>query len=310
MSRDTSQISDYLEDMSALKRRLAASRTVPEFTMQAVSKETGVPADTLRSWERRYGFPEPSRTDANYRLYSRQDIDAVAWLRDQTALGQSIREAINTFRNAMVDDPLETPPLTASPSLVPLHSLSDSLLAADLDAAQRTWDRLSIATSPDGLCSEVILPAHARIWQVEPRLDDASRLSANAFLLRKVTVLFDWSAPEAGSDDVVILTRGDSVSLVPACALATVLSRRGNRFLLPILDIDRTESILALESVPRAAQIVLVGPDDSNHAVPDVLRTLPDRDVRRWWYARREAQDNQWLPSPILSIADALSRSA
>ena len=36
----------------------------------ALSKATGVPADTLRTWERRYGFPAPERTDTGHRRYS------------------------------------------------------------------------------------------------------------------------------------------------------------------------------------------------------------------------------------------------
>ncbi|MCA9729465.1 MAG: MerR family transcriptional regulator, partial [Candidatus Eisenbacteria bacterium] len=36
----------------------------------AVSRATGIPANTLRTWERRYGFPKPLRTDGGQRSYS------------------------------------------------------------------------------------------------------------------------------------------------------------------------------------------------------------------------------------------------
>lgn len=36
----------------------------------ALSRATGVPADTLRTWERRYGFPAAERTEAGHRRYS------------------------------------------------------------------------------------------------------------------------------------------------------------------------------------------------------------------------------------------------
>ncbi|HVL24325.1 MAG TPA: MerR family transcriptional regulator, partial [Thermomicrobiales bacterium] len=62
--------------------------------MQAVAQQTGVPPDTLRSWERRHGFPAPSRTDSNRRLYSERDIAAITWVRDQTERGQGTNEAI------------------------------------------------------------------------------------------------------------------------------------------------------------------------------------------------------------------------
>ncbi len=36
----------------------------------AVSRATGIPSSTLRTWERRYGFPVPERTDGGQRAYS------------------------------------------------------------------------------------------------------------------------------------------------------------------------------------------------------------------------------------------------
>lgn len=35
----------------------------------AVSEATGIPPSTLRTWERRYGFPDPDRTEAGHRRY-------------------------------------------------------------------------------------------------------------------------------------------------------------------------------------------------------------------------------------------------
>jgi MerR family transcriptional regulator, light-induced transcriptional regulator len=40
----------------------------------ALSKATGVPADTLRTWERRYGFPSAERTESGHRRYSLQTL--------------------------------------------------------------------------------------------------------------------------------------------------------------------------------------------------------------------------------------------
>ena len=41
----------------------------PTYNLKAVLKETGITADTLRAWERRYGLPMPERT--------RADIDCI-----------------------------------------------------------------------------------------------------------------------------------------------------------------------------------------------------------------------------------------
>lgn len=41
----------------------------------AVSLATGIPADTLRTWERRYGFPTPLRTPSGHRLYAADTVE-------------------------------------------------------------------------------------------------------------------------------------------------------------------------------------------------------------------------------------------
>lgn len=65
--------------------------TAPRYRIQAVADLTGIPAATLRAWERRYGVPEPSRTNARYRLYSEQDVALVR--RMASLCGSGVRPA-------------------------------------------------------------------------------------------------------------------------------------------------------------------------------------------------------------------------
>lgn len=44
-------------------------------TIAAVERETGLGKDTLRVWERRYGFPTPSRDALGQRCYSSAEVD-------------------------------------------------------------------------------------------------------------------------------------------------------------------------------------------------------------------------------------------
>ena len=52
----------------------------PTYNLKVVIKETGIAADTLRAWERRYGLPMPERSSGGHRLHSQRDIDIVKWL--------------------------------------------------------------------------------------------------------------------------------------------------------------------------------------------------------------------------------------
>lgn len=52
-----------------------AAPSARRFRIEEVRRETGVPKETLRIWERRYAFPRPGRDPAGERLYSQTDID-------------------------------------------------------------------------------------------------------------------------------------------------------------------------------------------------------------------------------------------
>lgn len=53
-------------------------------------KRTGMSPHLIRMWERRYSAVEPRRTDTGRRLYTEEDIERLALLRQATLEGQSI----------------------------------------------------------------------------------------------------------------------------------------------------------------------------------------------------------------------------
>ncbi len=55
----------------------------------AVSKATGIPTETLRTWERRYGFPSPHRTDSGHRKYTERTVERLVLV--SRALDQGMR---------------------------------------------------------------------------------------------------------------------------------------------------------------------------------------------------------------------------
>ena len=86
---------------------------IPTYNLKAVLKETGIAADTLRAWERRYGIPMPERTPGGHRLYSQRDIHVIKWLMARQAEGMIISRAANQWNELAAQglDPLaETQP--------------------------------------------------------------------------------------------------------------------------------------------------------------------------------------------------------
>jgi methanogenic corrinoid protein MtbC1 len=49
--------------------------TRPALSISAVERDTGLGKDTLRVWERRYGFPQPTRDSHGERMYPAEQVD-------------------------------------------------------------------------------------------------------------------------------------------------------------------------------------------------------------------------------------------
>src|ERR1700712_4877125 len=45
------------------------------YSIRVASRLTGVSSDTLRMWERRYGFPKPVRNASQVRVYTDADVE-------------------------------------------------------------------------------------------------------------------------------------------------------------------------------------------------------------------------------------------
>src|SRR5512142_1671050 len=91
------------------------ARTTPAFNLKVVLKETGIAADTLRAWERRYGLPLPERSAGGHRLYSQRDIETIKWLMKRQTEGLSISRAVDLWNEQIASgvDPLAGPAQTA-----------------------------------------------------------------------------------------------------------------------------------------------------------------------------------------------------
>ena len=87
------------------------STETPSFNLKAVVRETGIKAETLRAWERRYGIPRPARSAGGHRIYSRRDIDTLHWLNRRRLEGLSISRAAERWQTLESEgqDPLQEP---------------------------------------------------------------------------------------------------------------------------------------------------------------------------------------------------------
>ncbi len=65
-----------------------------DLSIGELSRRTGVPIATIRSWESRHGFPRPRRRDGGHRRYDASDVDAVRGVLERRRSGLSLTAAI------------------------------------------------------------------------------------------------------------------------------------------------------------------------------------------------------------------------
>lgn len=115
----------------------------PSYNLSYVIRVTGLKADTIRTWERRYGLPTPKRTPGGHRLYSQRDIAILQWLTARLDEGMRISAAVALWRelSEQGQDPLATGQETRTvPSTPP----------APLDHVRAAWLRACLAFEEAG----------------------------------------------------------------------------------------------------------------------------------------------------------------
>ncbi len=66
---------------------MTSAQTTPLFSISDVERETGVPKETLRVWERRYGFPQPERDRNGERVYPAPQVQRLRLVKRLLDLG-------------------------------------------------------------------------------------------------------------------------------------------------------------------------------------------------------------------------------
>lgn len=178
-------------------------RTEPDanelLTIQEASRLLQVPAPTIRSWERRYGVPVPSRSDGGHRRYTPEQLQMLQRMRHEISRGRRAVEAAALVKAAQTEsmNPLVTAFLQAAQHFDP------SGIEQTLDAARR---ELGLGCTID----EVLLPAMREIgsrWEAG-RCDVAHEHLATGATQAWLTKIGRSSAITSRQDRPVLLSCG------------------------------------------------------------------------------------------------------
>src|SRR5688500_16811254 len=131
---------------------------VEGMTISDVSSLLGIPVPTIRSWERRYGFPSPTRTKGAHRRYDASEVELLRSLRDEIAAGVRAEAAVESIRGAGGDP--EGAVLAAA--------ITAAGLAFDASRIRSLLDESVARLGLDETIASVILPVLrevGRLWE-------------------------------------------------------------------------------------------------------------------------------------------------
>jgi DNA-binding transcriptional MerR regulator len=225
----------------------------------AAAEVLGVSPNTLRSWERRYGFPQPERTAGNHRHYRLLELQT---LRDALAQTGNISSAVELARQRQAEP-----------------ANGDGLIAAfesfDEPAADRAMEE-SLAIRPlERTVEELLLPGVDRLAADPDRgaeLEFAARWAMG--WLHGARRLASAASRPAG---ILLLdsSQGQDAEEVHIQALDLTLRRAGFRVLMLSDELGEERLERALRALDPTA-IVICGPGADTPSAVKLIRRVRD----------------------------------
>ena len=262
----------------------------PGHPIQIVARRTGLSADVIRAWEKRYGVVEPVRTDGGRRLYSDADVARLQLLARATLSGRSIGEvaglAPETLAALVRADAATVAHAAASPRRGPLpadasareqvEACVDALERFDITELDAALRRASVALSAEVYLDTLVVP----FWDaVLERVRTGTLRAAHEHLaLRALRRALDRvveaaSSPLAPHDLVVTTPSGQSHELGALLVTATAAAEGWRAIYVgpgvPAEAIADTTTQLGARAVT-----VSLGSSGSDRAIQHELRRL------------------------------------
>jgi DNA-binding transcriptional MerR regulator len=130
------------------------------YSIGAVARMLGVPASTLRAWEERYRQVTPARSAGGQRLYSREQVDQLTFVRDQLELGLQPADAHRLLaqrHERQVDEQAQRDAAAAEPEPVAASVAAATVLIAERDPYAAEFSDYFLRT--EGYAVRVVLDA-------------------------------------------------------------------------------------------------------------------------------------------------------
>lgn len=235
----------------------------PAYNLKAVLKETGLKADVLRAWERRYDLPRPQRSAGRHRLYSDYDIATIKWLKNRQAEGLRIGRAVQLWHALMAAgrDPLmDVAELKASPSAVPPGGMSieilrqqwlEGCLAFDAVKAEEALNQAFALFPVEEACNAILrqgLNIVGEQWYLGQATVQQEHF-ASALAIRRLEALINAAPQPTRPQTVLVGCPPGEMHTFPALLLSLFLQRAGLRVVYLGADLPVEQMDVAVEAI-------------------------------------------------------------
>jgi len=252
--------------------------------IQVVSHRTGLSADVLRVWEKRYEVVNPGRSSGGHRLYSDDDVELLSLLNRAVSAGRRIgrvadlpvdelKDLVKEDEDAAVHRRREIEQALSSAPEVHLSACLAAVEASNAPRLERALMRAAVALSAPMLIEEVLGPLLAGIgerWQHGVMSPGQEHL-ATAVIRRVLESLTNAAMPGPEAPGIVIATPSGQVHEFGALFVAAAAATQGWRVTylgtsLPAVDIAE----IARNTSALAIAVSLVYPEND----PELEREL------------------------------------
>jgi methanogenic corrinoid protein MtbC1 len=211
--------------------------------IQVAARRSGLSADVIRVWERRYGAVQPERSGTNRRLYSDEDVERLLLLGQVTRAGRRIGDvaglALEALREMVEEDKLaanRAAPLTPARQLTqPVRHHLDACLEAidrmDTVGLDGALSNASVDLSVPVLLEQLLMPLMTEIgerWQ-----DGSFRVAhehlASALVRSFMGALRNVGPPPAGAPEIIVATPAGTRHEIGALMVAVLAASDGWR---------------------------------------------------------------------------------
>jgi DNA-binding transcriptional MerR regulator len=202
------------------------------YSIKAITLLTGLPAETLRAWERRYACITPQRSGTNRRHYSQQDLEKLTLLAQLTSNGHTISKIANLNGEELRNLQKQVNVSVKDSQHPLLKQIIDTVMDYRIDRCEQLLKRALVASEPLEYARDILLPALKKVGELwhEEKLSIAQEhmftCCVNRIVLSMVNNLGNASA---NSPAILFATPSDEpheCGILLSCLLAATLQYR------------------------------------------------------------------------------------